>query len=757
MAVRKQSARTRVLLRKDITKMKDKNKMRPIDTKAESKKNLLVAQEIKMARLLANNDKKVRDKVLKRMKKWLTVRSQSSFVFTKADFMSLWKGLFYCMWMSDKMLIQEELADAISKLVHCFDSEDNILLYTSCALRTLAIEWFGIDQYRLDKFAMLVRRILRQTFVVCRDKAWDIKWVQELSQMFLQLFLHSKTALGFNLHMTEIYLEELGKVGDGNIPEDVVHEFIKPFAVYLMTTDDERQMKHIMQYVFRYLIFQSDVGLDYTEKFKAWKKAGFPCTHVDNMEKIEIEENADNENDQLLKSEIQNKSEKVLDPRAGRVDVELPQIPFNAAKIVKMLSTYYFHPTSKAKSRRQLSRLLDEFKELSEGKMPLGVKRVRSYKKDLKKETRKATLRLLQFEKKMSSNNIKKQKRKRSGEAVVSDISYDNLENGNDLELNSSIDTVDSESESIDTTVNAKANLKDTDADIIPHKKQKKKINKETIASDTFFHDNLENEDHTDIMSHKKQKRRKNGEAVVSDISHDNLKNGSHLELNSSTDTINSESESIDTIVDAKTNLKDTDAEIVPCKKRKRNLTFDKFDNKHVINEDKKKPKTKEKLNKTKNIKLVNDQVDDLLMTDNNIKCKPKKKVILKKRKDQCTFISPVSKKTNLLKEARRSKKSSVLKQTTSEKNVIHNNQRMLLKDELSNQTKKQTNLNNSLEKKKVVFSLFRNTAQHTSEYLQQIRKSPAIPFDANKKPLASVLKPSPISSPLNPFYRRKI
>lgn len=39
-----------------------------------------------------------------------------------------------------------------------------------------------------------------------------------------------------------------------------------------MTTDDERQMKHIMRYVFRYLIFQSDIGLDYMEKFNAWKK-----------------------------------------------------------------------------------------------------------------------------------------------------------------------------------------------------------------------------------------------------------------------------------------------------------------------------------------------------------------------------------------------------------------------------------------------------------------------------------------------------
>jgi len=89
---------------------------------------------------------------------WNLMHGTSGFftVFTKADFMSLWKGLFYCMWMSDKMLIQEELAESISKLVHCLNSKDTIVLYTSCALWTIATEWFGIDQYRLDKFAMVL-------------------------------------------------------------------------------------------------------------------------------------------------------------------------------------------------------------------------------------------------------------------------------------------------------------------------------------------------------------------------------------------------------------------------------------------------------------------------------------------------------------------------------------------------------------------------------------------------------------------------
>ncbi|GAB1865225.1 Ribosomal RNA processing protein 1-like protein [Camponotus japonicus] len=740
------------------------NKMQLINAKSESKKNLFIAQEIKIARLLANNDKRIRDKALKRLKKWLTVRSQSSFAFTKTDFMSLWKGLFYCMWMSDKMLVQEDLAESLSKLVHCFDSKDTILLYTSCALKTLAIEWFGIDQYRLDKFLMLVRRILRQTFVTCKDKSWDIEWVTELSQMFLQLFLHPKIALGFNLHMTEIYLEELAKVSNGNISECVVHEFIKPFIIYLMTTDDERQMKHIMQHVFRYLIFQSDVGLDYMEKFKAWRRADFPCAHVDDMQKIEIdtEENIDIKSSHLLESEIQNKSEKPLDPRAGRVDVQLPQIPFNAAEIVKMLSVHHFHPSSKTKSRRQLSRLLEEFRELSEGRMPLGIKKVKKLnlqKRDSKKESKKAALDLIQFEKKLFSDNInKKRKRKRNGEIIASGTFSDHLKNRDQLELNSIIDTIDSKSDSINSTANMKANLQDTDADILSTKKQKKN----------------------------------NGEVIVSSTSSsNNLKNRDHLELNSIIDTIDSKSDSINSTANMKANLQDTDADILPTKKQKNNngeaidadadilppkkqerkrntnivsskkqkcnLTYNKFDDKHVI-EDKRKLKTKahRKFNKTKKIKLS--QTDDTFMTDNNLKCKPKKTELHEKHtfnKEQYIFISPVLKKKNLLRKATKNKKSLVLKKTILEKNVTHNNQGTL-KDELSNQTKKQINLNNSLEKKKVVFGLFRNTEQHTSEYFQQVRKSPAIPFDANKKPLTSVLKTSAISSPLNPFYKKK-
>lgn len=82
------------------------------------------------------------------------------------------------------------------------------------------------------------------------------------------------------------------------------------------------------------------------------------------MEKLELsdtEDNSNNEDKWFSEIETQNEIEKPLDPRAGRVDVELPQIPFNAAKIAELLSEHKFHPSSTAKSRRQLLRLLDEY------------------------------------------------------------------------------------------------------------------------------------------------------------------------------------------------------------------------------------------------------------------------------------------------------------------------------------------------------------------------------------------------------------
>lgn len=75
--------------------------------------------------------------------------------FDDQDFLRIWKGLFYCMWMADKPLPQEKLADELGTLVHSFPDPAVAIQFFGMFLRTMSMEWYGIDQWRIDKFMMV--------------------------------------------------------------------------------------------------------------------------------------------------------------------------------------------------------------------------------------------------------------------------------------------------------------------------------------------------------------------------------------------------------------------------------------------------------------------------------------------------------------------------------------------------------------------------------------------------------------------------
>jgi hypothetical protein len=59
------------------------------------------------------------------------------------------------MWMSDKPLVQEELTEDLGSLIHCFPDIKVGVQFFRNFLETMCLEWFGIDQWRIDKFMMV--------------------------------------------------------------------------------------------------------------------------------------------------------------------------------------------------------------------------------------------------------------------------------------------------------------------------------------------------------------------------------------------------------------------------------------------------------------------------------------------------------------------------------------------------------------------------------------------------------------------------
>lgn len=195
--------------------------------------------------------------------------------FTDNDCLRIWKGLFYSMWMSDKPLPQENLATNIASLIHCFENAKVSVRFFSTFLQTMANEWNGIDQWRIDKFMMLVRRVLRELFVELKDNNWSEGLVKELSEKMKQSVLGQSTPRGLFMHFTEIFLEELAKVSCGAIESSTITLLLDPFIYYVATQPDTKLVRHVLKNVFNGLLFQSELGREYRDKYDAWKEVSY--------------------------------------------------------------------------------------------------------------------------------------------------------------------------------------------------------------------------------------------------------------------------------------------------------------------------------------------------------------------------------------------------------------------------------------------------------------------------------------------------
>jgi hypothetical protein len=58
----------------------------------------------------------------------------------------------------------------------------------------------------------LVKRILRQTFEMCKRQSWNEEWVTGVVNVIEEILLDPRTCLGLNFHITEVFMEELAKV-----------------------------------------------------------------------------------------------------------------------------------------------------------------------------------------------------------------------------------------------------------------------------------------------------------------------------------------------------------------------------------------------------------------------------------------------------------------------------------------------------------------------------------------------------------------
>ncbi|XP_041971140.1 ribosomal RNA processing protein 1 homolog [Aricia agestis] len=352
--------------------VKHRNKPKAI-VKPKKEKVLIVAQEIKFARLLSGNDKKTRDRVLKTMKKWLYSCFEKCYEFKEEDFLRVWKGLFYAVWMSDKPLVQEDLCESISEILDLFPEEQlkYALMMTKAGFKVLATEWYGIDNHRMDKFLMLVRRYLRGSFRCLLRSGWSLDSCKKYADMIasddsilaLKTPVYARNAMSLILHITDCYLEELAKVSRGEIPEASLAELLRPFTAQVCG-GEALSVCMAARRLLTQLVRHSELGLEYQEKERAWQEMGCPAGGPDALEPA-----SDDEQPQNSDAEDVDDEAGPLDPRAGRVSVTLRPLPVPAALLAAQLRQALRTAAPRAIKRAKLC--LHRFEELANNRYPL--------------------------------------------------------------------------------------------------------------------------------------------------------------------------------------------------------------------------------------------------------------------------------------------------------------------------------------------------------------------------------------------------
>jgi ribosomal RNA-processing protein 1 len=178
------------------------------------------------------------------------------------DHLRIWKALFYCFWMSDKVPVQRELAERLAGLINVCPNQEQTEHFIRAFYRTMQREWGGIDRLRMDKFYNLIRCFQRETFVYLAKSHWrseSIAWVNAiLTKGPIGLDAegaagHVSKTPGLQLHMVDIFLEEVTEALNQGITAETWMLVLEPYIQLLGSAVDKAVFERVYERVFKEL------------------------------------------------------------------------------------------------------------------------------------------------------------------------------------------------------------------------------------------------------------------------------------------------------------------------------------------------------------------------------------------------------------------------------------------------------------------------------------------------------------------------
>ncbi|KAB0398097.1 hypothetical protein E2I00_019745, partial [Balaenoptera physalus] len=157
--------------------------------------------------------------------------------FTHDELLKVWKGLFYCMWMQDKPLLQTTRGRG---------------------------EVWVVPLTGSPPVPQLMRLVLHESLKALKTRGWDERQTEQLLELLMTEILHpdSQAPNGVKSHFIEIFLEELTKVGARELTADQNLRFIGPFCTVAARTQDSLVLHNITRGVFEAIVEQAPLAIE---------------------------------------------------------------------------------------------------------------------------------------------------------------------------------------------------------------------------------------------------------------------------------------------------------------------------------------------------------------------------------------------------------------------------------------------------------------------------------------------------------------
>ncbi|PPQ99546.1 hypothetical protein CVT24_005334 [Panaeolus cyanescens] len=217
-----------------------------------------------LGKYLASTEKKTRDKAIKSLAGFF---SEGQDVLSKSDMDKLWKGIFYCFWMSDKPLVQQALATELAELVLTISSTPSSLAFLRGFWETIVREWNGIDRLRIDKYYMLIRRFVNATFRLLMRTGWNKHDCETSNNILMEGPLNADdirvpTSLAY--HISDVFVEELDKAlsTDASCSPAPLAVLLHPFLNYMARAPTSVAYKRVLGSVLEPLFSALDPNVE---------------------------------------------------------------------------------------------------------------------------------------------------------------------------------------------------------------------------------------------------------------------------------------------------------------------------------------------------------------------------------------------------------------------------------------------------------------------------------------------------------------